>query len=114
MAQNFLKIGQIYFWGVPGAVREGPEAFFLRFEAQTRYNVDVWSIFRPADPHEVSRLSAKTGVWLCALHFESLVQRNLEKPRKLIRKSTRNREHSRLGAARALGWVDFWRSGKLG
>ena len=53
------------------------------------------------------------GVQLYALHVESLVQRNLEKPLKLTRKSIQNREQSHLRDALALGSVDFWRSGRL-
>ena len=67
-----------------------------------------------ANPSEVPHLSAKTEVGPFALRVESLVRCNLEKPRKSTRKSTRNRQKSRLGASRAPFSVDFCRSERLG
>ena len=65
------------------------------------------------DLHEVSRLSAKTKVQLCALRVESHLQRNFKKPRTLIRKLIKDRGKSSLGTARAPSSIDFGRSGRL-
>ena len=76
--------------------------------------VDFCFFCKVCEPLKVLHLSAKTEVRPFAMRVESLARCNLEKPRKSTRKSTRNRQKSRLGASRAPFSVDFCRSERLG
>ena len=95
--------------------------FFPRGSFAKRCRSDFPSIFvdfrafrKVCEPSKVPRLSAKSRVRPLALRVTSLAQCCLEKQRKSIPKSTRNRRKSRLGPSRAPLSVDFCRSKRLG
>ena len=103
------------------APRSAKINFFPRGSFAKRCRCDVPSIFvdfrafrKVCEPSKVPRLSAKSRVRPLALRATSLAQCCLEKQRKSIPKSTRNRRKSRLGPSRAPLSVDFCRSKRLG
>ena len=61
--------------------------------------IDFWFFRKVSEPSKVPRLSAKSRVRPFALRVTSLGRCDLEKHRKSIPKSIRNRRKSRLGAA---------------